>query len=108
VFCAGHHLELLGDRHIVPMHQAMKVRMPAMVTGVVHHRLQVNCELLVVQFGAQNQLILEAFLNHHCQHLQSLVVQDRQESGQRRLHHSRGTLMLMFQYSRGKQWDEVT
>ena len=84
------------------MRQAMKVIMHAMVTGVVRHRLQVNCGLLVVQDGAQNRFILEVLQSHRCQHLRNLVVQGRQESVLRHLHRSRGTLMPMFPCSRGK------
>lgn len=108
VFCVGLHLELLGDQRIMPMHQAMRVRMPATVTGVGRHRLQVNCEWLEVQFGAQSPCIPEAFLSHHCRHLRRLVVPGRQESDQRLLHPSQETSMLMFRCRRGKQWDDLT
>ena len=86
------------------MHQAMKVHMPATVTGVIRHHQQVKCDLSVVHFGAQSQCILEALRSRRCQRRQSLVVQGPQESGQRLLRRFRGTLMLMCQYSRGKQW----
>jgi len=83
-------------------HQAMKLLMLATVTGVVHRHAPVNCELSAVQLGVQNQVILEGLQSRRCQHLQSLVVQGRQESGQRRLRRSQGTLMLMYHCSRGK------
>ena len=89
------------------MRQAMKVCMPAMVTGVDRHRLQASCELSVVQSGSQNRFILEALQSRHCQHHQSLVVQDHQESGPRRLPRSRGTSTLMLQCSHGKHWDDL-
>ena len=107
MFCVGRHLELLGDQRIMPMHQAMRVCMPTTVTGISRHHLQENCDLLVVQCGAQNQFILEVFRSLHCQHHQSLVVQGHQESGQRRLRHSRETSMLTFRCSLGKQWNDL-
>ena len=88
------------------MHQAMKVPMPAMVTGVIRYHQQVKCDLSVVHSGAQSRFILEALRSRHCQRLQSLVVQGPQGSGQHRLRRCRGTLMLMCQYSHGKQWDD--
>jgi len=107
MFCAGRHLELLGDLPTMLIHQAMTRRIPASVTGVARH-LRLNSRLLVVQFGPQNLCILGAFLSHHYLHHQRLVGRGRQGSGQHRLLRSRGTLKLMFLCSHGKRWADHT